>query len=92
MPTYDYRCDSNGRVVEVNHRMSEEVANWGDLCARTGTDPGDTPLDAPVKRLATGGHVLTGGGTEHRPGALLPDRLLLRRWLLRSELTGRKRN
>ncbi len=72
MPTYDYRCDSNGRVVEVNHRMSEEVANWGDLCARTGTDPGDTPLDAPVKRLATGGHVLTGGGRSAAPEPSCP--------------------
>lgn len=62
MPTYDYRCDANGRVVEVNHRMREEITHWGDLCARAGIDPGDTPLDAPVKRLATGGHVITGGG------------------------------
>lgn len=61
MPTYDYRCETNGRVVEVNHRMSDEVATWGDLCARTGMEPGETPLDAPVKRLATGGNILTGG-------------------------------
>ncbi|MES9980902.1 MAG: zinc ribbon domain-containing protein, partial [Candidatus Thiodiazotropha sp. 6PLUC5] len=32
MPTYDYRCEANSRVVEVSHRMSEEILNWGELC------------------------------------------------------------
>jgi len=68
MPTYDYRCDANERVVEINHRMSEEIANWGDLCARTGIDPGTTPPDSPVKRLATGGNLVSssalGSGAE----------------------------
>ncbi|EXJ16760.1 FmdB family zinc ribbon protein [Imhoffiella purpurea] len=59
MPTYDYRCDSNGRVIEVNHRMSESLATWGDLCARAGIETGDTPADAPVHRLATGGNVIS---------------------------------
>ncbi len=56
MPTYDYRCDINDRVVEVSHRMSETIANWGDLCARAGVELGGTPADAPVHRLATGGN------------------------------------
>ena len=25
MPTYDYRCDNNGKVLEVSHRMSDTV-------------------------------------------------------------------
>jgi hypothetical protein len=58
MPTYDYLCDSNGRVVEVNHRMSEALSTWGDLCEQAGVEAGDTPLDAPVQRLATGGQVV----------------------------------
>ncbi|GAB6039537.1 FmdB family zinc ribbon protein [Endothiovibrio diazotrophicus] len=66
MPTYDYRCEANGRVVEVIHRMSEEMKSWGELCARAGIDPGDTPADSPVQRLATGGNVVQasslGGG------------------------------
>ena len=33
MPTYDYFCETNGRKVEVRHRMSEEIHNWGELCA-----------------------------------------------------------
>jgi predicted nucleic acid-binding Zn ribbon protein len=59
MPTYDYRCETNDRVVEVNHRMSESLATWGELCERTGTTLGDTPADAPVHRLATGGNVVS---------------------------------
>lgn len=61
MPTYDYRCEANGRVVEVNHRMSEEIRNWGELCSKADIEPGETPSASPVKRLATGGNVITGG-------------------------------
>ena len=61
MPTYDYRCEANGRVVEVSHRMSEEINNWGELCRMAGIDQGDTAPESPVKRLATGGNVITGG-------------------------------
>lgn len=59
MPTYDYRCDANDRVIEVSHRMSESLSTWGELCARIGMDAGDTPSDAPVHRLATGGNVIS---------------------------------
>jgi hypothetical protein len=60
MPTYDYRCDSNARVVEVQHRMSEAIATWAELCEAAGLEPGDTPADSPVRRLATGGNVVSG--------------------------------
>jgi hypothetical protein len=67
MPTYDYRCDANGQVVEVTHRMSETLSNWGELCARASVEPGDTPADSPVRRLATGGNLISsnnlGSGT-----------------------------
>ncbi|KPJ94259.1 MAG: regulator [Gammaproteobacteria bacterium SG8_11] len=58
MPTYDYRCETNGLTVEVNHRMSEEIHTWGQLCELAGIDVGDTQSDAPVRRLATGGQVV----------------------------------
>lgn len=61
MPTYDYLCEANGRVVEVKHRMSERLSSWGELCAQAGLDVGDTPADAPVQRLATGGQVVKSG-------------------------------
>jgi hypothetical protein len=67
MPTYDYRCDANGQVLEVSHRMSETISTWGALCRRAGVEPGDTPADSPVHRLATGGNVIAsnslGSGT-----------------------------
>ena len=59
MPTYDYRCNTNGRVLEVNHRMSENLSTWGDLCRQAGVETGDTPAEAPVERLATGGTIIS---------------------------------
>ena len=58
MPTYDYRCESNGLTVEVQHRMSEEIHTWGELCELAGIEVGETQADAPVRRLATGGQVV----------------------------------
>lgn len=58
MPTYDYVCEKNGQLVEVRHGMQEVISNWGELCARLQRDPGNTPLDAPVRKLATGGQIV----------------------------------
>jgi len=62
MPTYDYHCETNGRTVEVQHRMSDSVTSWGQLCELAGIDSGETPTDAPVTKLLTGGAVITKGG------------------------------
>ncbi len=59
MPTYDYRCDANGQVVEVTHRMSDNLTTWGEICERTGLSLGSTPADSPIRRLATGGNVIS---------------------------------
>ncbi len=67
MPTYDYRCDTNGRIVEVSHRMSESLSTWGELCEHSNTDLGDTPADAPVQRMATGGNLITSLGSGSAP-------------------------
>ncbi len=68
MPTYDYRCETNNKVIEVSHRMSEMISTWGELCERANIDLGDTPADTPVKKLATGGNLVSrsslGSGTE----------------------------
>ncbi len=50
MPTYEYQCPTNGRVVTVVHRMVEDLYTWGELCARAGIDPGETPADSPVAK------------------------------------------
>ena len=47
-------------MLEVRHRMSENVTTWGELYALTGREPGDTDARSPVIRLATGGQVLRG--------------------------------
>jgi len=58
MPSYDYLCEANGRVVEVKHRMSDKLSTWGQVCEKAGIDADTTPADAPVQRLATGGQVV----------------------------------
>ncbi len=58
MPTYDYRCEFNGQIIEVKHRMNERASTWGELCALAGVAPGDTPLDSAVEKLITGGQVV----------------------------------
>lgn len=62
MPTYDYCCDANNTVIEIKHRMSEQIKTWGDLCERSDMDKGDTPADTPVRRLITGGQIISSRG------------------------------
>ena len=59
MPTYDYYCDTNGRKLEVNHKMSERIYSWGELCEHANVEPGDTPSDTPVRKLISGGAVIS---------------------------------
>ncbi len=33
---YDYRCETNGQVVELNHSMNERLETWGEPCERAG--------------------------------------------------------
>ena len=63
MPTYDYRCEANDRVIEVKHGMNDTIENWGALCERAGIEPGDTPPDVPVVRLISGGHFVSASGS-----------------------------
>jgi len=55
MPTYDYRCTTNGQVIEVKHAMSETLTTWGEVCNHAGIELGNTPANSPVERLITGG-------------------------------------
>jgi predicted nucleic acid-binding Zn ribbon protein len=59
MPSYDYRCEANGRVVEVRHGMNEKLATWGEVCQKAGIDTGETAADAPVSRLISGGGIVS---------------------------------
>ncbi len=64
MPIYEYLCESNGRVVEVQHKMAEQLQTWGELCDRLGVSPGKTDPRAPVTKLISAGFVSTGSGSE----------------------------
>jgi len=48
---YDYICEANGQTLEVNHGISTKIKTWGELCSVLSISPGDTPEDAPVRRL-----------------------------------------
>ena len=67
MPTYDYRCPVNDKVVEVKHRISESVTTWGELCQLAGLDTGDIPADAPVEKLITGGGIVKSNSMGSQP-------------------------
>ena len=68
MPTYDYYGPANGRVVEVNHKLAETVATWGELCSRAGIPRTGTSGNARVERLITGGAVIGAlGSGQERP-------------------------
>ncbi|HEX2494484.1 MAG TPA: zinc ribbon domain-containing protein [Steroidobacter sp.] len=67
MPTYEYLCEANGRVMEVSHKMSERVATWGELCERVGLSPGATPPDAPVTKMMSAGFVGVSSGSTPEP-------------------------
>ena len=53
MPRYDYRCDDNGKTIEVVHGIAIEVKNWGELCELAMIETGDTPVDASVRKVIT---------------------------------------
>jgi hypothetical protein len=53
MPRYDYHCDANGKTIEVIHSINERMTTWGELCARSGLEPGDTDLAAAVRKVIT---------------------------------------
>ena len=64
MPYYEYRCDANGRTLEVRHGMNERLSTWGELAAQAGTELGATPAEAPVERLMSAPVPLTGGSKD----------------------------
>jgi predicted nucleic acid-binding Zn ribbon protein len=60
VPTYEYRCQANGAVIEVQHKMAEQLHTWGELCARAGIPRGKTSSKARVEKLMSAGFVSTG--------------------------------
>lgn len=50
MPTYEYRCETNGRTIEVQHPMSKRLRTWGEACELSGEAIGTTPAEAPIEK------------------------------------------
>jgi hypothetical protein len=73
MPTYEYRCPTNGKTVEVSHAMADQVRTWGELCARAELDPGTTPADTPVEKAVTLGFARGGKSSPSAGGACGPS-------------------
>jgi hypothetical protein len=61
MPHYEYRCPSNGRVVEVRHGMQERLQTWGEVAALAGLGLEETPAESPVERLLSAPVPIMGG-------------------------------
>lgn len=59
MPKYDYLCEANGRTVEISHPMAERLQTWGEVCERAGLRLDDTPANSPVRKLITGGGIVS---------------------------------
>jgi predicted nucleic acid-binding Zn ribbon protein len=64
MPYYEYRCDANGKTIEVRHGMNEQLETWGEVVARAGEDAADTPAGASVERLMSAPVPLTESGSD----------------------------
>lgn len=74
MPLYEYKCEANGQIIEVVHRMSERYTTWGQLCDAAKHPPGDTPADAPVTKLIGSGNAINGNNTVSKQSALNGER------------------
>lgn len=51
MPSFDFHCAANGETHEVMLKMHETITTWGELCARKGIPPGETPAEATIEKV-----------------------------------------
>ncbi len=58
MPTYEYRCAANGKIVSVWHNMSSRLSTWGELCEAAGLELDGLLAQTPVERLISGGQMI----------------------------------
>ncbi|WP_067867537.1 regulator [Neptuniibacter marinus] len=60
MPTYDYRIEETGDIIEVTHTVALTPKNWEELCLLANIDPQGIPAKSLVtKLLAVTGMVKT---------------------------------
>ena len=61
MPTYDYHCPANGRIVEVSHKMADRISTWRELCRKAGLPLDGTSGKAKVEKLMSASGVVHAG-------------------------------
>ena len=74
MPMYEYKCEANGLVIEVGHRMAERFETWGQLCAAAKYPLGDTPPEAPVVKMVGGGNATNAANTLKKQNVILGEK------------------
>ncbi|MGF1528517.1 MAG: zinc ribbon domain-containing protein [Candidatus Competibacterales bacterium] len=62
MPSYDYLCEANGRIVEVKHGINRQLLTWSEVCECAAIDCGDTDPSAPVHKVLSAPAVVTSVG------------------------------
>jgi hypothetical protein len=62
MPLYDYFCPHNDRTVEVRHSIHDKLETWGQLCQLLQCELGDTPENAPIRRLISAPRLMVPAG------------------------------
>jgi len=67
MPTYDYRCEADGKIYEVRHPMAQTISTWGELCEVGQLDPADTDPQTPVSKVLTTAGVVSSSALKN-PG------------------------
>ena len=68
MPTYDYLIPDTGDTLTVSHSIAKSPSTWGELCEVARLDLGATSPETPVKRLQSGGYIVTGKPMESQGG------------------------
>lgn len=73
MITYEYFCETNGKTIEVSHRMQESIKTWGELCQKAEIALEDTSASAPVERLISGGLLFKGESSSKKSDLPIAD-------------------
>ncbi|KXJ56087.1 MAG: regulator [Neptuniibacter sp. Phe_28] len=58
MPTYDYRIEATGDVIEVKHTMALTPKNWGELCQLANISLLNIPPESKATKLLTAAGII----------------------------------
>jgi hypothetical protein len=72
MPTYEYHCPVNDKIVSVWHNMSSRITTWGELCEAAGLELEGISAATPVERLISGGQIIGSPNITAAPATRMP--------------------